>query len=490
MTTNRSIKALLLVASATLAAPAAAQTADPFPTPIEATNDVIRVAYREFATIPDVDSVAARMMLLVDEPGTGRLFVNDMTGPLYSISYDGRTVRQYLDINDPQWQRAVQSSGRERGFQSFAFHPQFNAPGTPGFGRLYTWADVTDTVPAPDFVPRAGARTHDTVLLEWTARTPDAATYDGAPPRELIRVQQPFGNHNGGQIAFNQFSHPGDDDYGLLYIGNADGGSGGDPLNLAQDPSSALGKILRIDPLGSNSANGQYGIPASNPFVAGSAGAAAAGGPHALGEIYALGLRNPQRFGWDPATGTLYVADIGQNVVEELSPVPPGGNLGWNIWEGSFRYLGRSGVSTDSARGDPALVYPIAEFDHTDPLLLNLSPTTTVARAAITGVVVYRSTAIPQLTNRILFGDMASGEVFHVSADDPPAGGQAAIRRVLLDEAGDAKTLLQLIQAKNVDQGREPATRADLRFGTGPDNQLFLLNKQDGVIRLLVLSRD
>jgi hypothetical protein len=466
---------LMLLPVLLFARPGAAQTADPFATPIETSDGVIRVEFREFTVVPDIAGEPARMMILLDEPATRRLFTNDMRGPLYSISYDGRTVAEYLDIDDARWGERVESSGRERGFQSFAFHPQFGLAGTPGYGRFYTWSDATDTVPTPDFTPGGGNNTHDTVLLEWVARTPAAPTYDGGPPRQLLRIEQPFGNHNGGEIAFNPLARPGDADYGMLYIGNADGGSGGDPLHLAQDLGSVFGKILRIDPLGSNSANGAYGIPADNPFV----------GSDPLDEIYALGVRNPQRFGWDAVTGTMYVADIGQNLVEELSPVPPGGNLGWNVWEGSFRYLGRAGVSTDSIRADPAMVYPIAEYDHNDPLVLNRSATTGVGRAAITGVVVYRDTAIPQLTGRILFGDMVSGEIFHVSADDPPDGGQADIRRVLLNDDGQARTLLQLIQARNVEQGREPAVRADLRFGTGPDGRLFLLNKQDGVIRLL-----
>ena len=109
-----------------------AQTpADPFPKPIPATEGVIRVNFVEFASLPDVDGEAARMMLLVNEPGTRRLFVNDMRGPLYSVSYDGKTVDAVLDINAPNWGVRVQSMGSERGFQSFAFHPQFNQAGTP-----------------------------------------------------------------------------------------------------------------------------------------------------------------------------------------------------------------------------------------------------------------------------------------------------------------------------------------------------------------------
>jgi glucose/arabinose dehydrogenase len=289
----------------------------------------------------------------------------------------------------------------------------------------------------------------------------------------LIRVQQPFGNHNGGQLGFNPVADTGDPDFGMLYVGVADGGSGGDPMNLSQNPGSAFGKILRIDPLGENSANGAYGVPADNPF-------AGDGDPDTLGEIFALGVRNPQRFAWDPETGAMFVADIGQNTVEELSPVTPGANLGWNVWEGSFRYVGRDGVDVSDPRSDPAMTYPIAEYDHRDGLMIGGT------RAAVTGVHVYRAEAIPQLADLILFGDNPSGEVFFVSADDLPEGGASGIGRILLNDGGEAKTLLQIVQEKNAEQGREPAGRVDLRFGSGPDGQVFLLNKQDGVIRLLV----
>jgi hypothetical protein len=462
---------LFVTAALHIAAAASAQTPDdPFPTPLEATNGVIRLDYREFAVIPDVNGQAPRMNLLVDEPGSRRLFLNDMRGQLYAISYDGNTVAVYVDINDAKWGRAVHSGGRERGFQSFAFHPDFTRRGAPGYGKFYTWTDVADTVPAPDFTPLGGGNTHDEVLLEWTARDAMAATYDGDAPRQLIRLQHPYGNHNGGMIAFNPLARQGTPDYGMLYIGNADGGSGGDPNNHAQNLGSIFGKILRIDPLGKNSPNGAYGIPADNPFVARASSGARA-------EIYALGVRNPQRFGWDPSNGAMYVADIGQNMVEELSPVTKGANLGWNQWEASFGFSSNR-IDTSRQRGDPAITYPIAEYDHRDPILQR--------GAAVTGVIVYRATQIPQLRGRIIFGDNPSGEVFHVSADNPPRGGAADIRRVLLNHNGEAKTLLQLIQEKNTQQGKQPATRADLRFGTGPNGQVFLLNKADGVVRLLV----
>ena len=299
---------------------------------------------------------------------------------------------------------------------------------------------------------------------------PDAATYDGETPRELLRFEQPFRNHNGGQIVFNPLASSGDADFGLLYIGVADGGSGGDPLSLAQNLDSEFGKALRIDPLGSDSANGQYGIPADNPF--------ADGDEATLGEIYAYGVRNPQHFAWDSATGNMFFTDIGQNAVEKISLVTAGANLGWNDWEGSFGFISRAGVSLTNQRGDSGVTYPVAEYDHVDPVLLQ--------RSAATGLYVYRGNAIPQLANRVLWGDLPNGEIFHVDAENLPSGGQAAIRRVLLIHNGEAKTLLQLIQEKNREQGKEPATRADLRYGVGPDGQVFIMNKHDGTIRLLV----
>jgi Glucose / Sorbosone dehydrogenase len=445
---------------------------DPFPKPIPATEGVIKVNFVEFTSLPDLGGQQpSRPMLLVDEPGTGRMFVNDMRGPLYTVSHDGKAVALYLDINASNWGVNVNSMGNERGFQSFAFHPQFGRSGTPGYGKFYTYTDTANTSVAGDFKSLGNTRTHDTVLLEWTAKNPAAATYDGGAPRELMRWEQPFGNHNGGQLSFNPLASPGSADYGLLYMGAADGGSGGDPMNMAQNLGSAFGKMLRIDPLGRNSANGRYGIPKDNSYVNDN-------DSNTLGEIYAVGVRNPQRFAWDSRNGNLFLADIGQNIVEEVSLVTKGANLGWNKWEGSFGFISRAEVSLTNSRGDSKITYPIAEYGQLDPLLQ--------PQSAVTMGMVYRQKAIPPLSNLVLFGDNPSGEVFYVSADKLPTGGQDAIRRILFNDKGETKTLLQLIKEKNIAQGKPASTRADLRFGEGPNGEIFLLNKRDGVIRQLV----
>jgi Glucose / Sorbosone dehydrogenase len=460
----------LIVAPALTAC--AQETVDPFPTPIDTSRDVVAVNFVDFATIPDVKGEAPRIMHMTDEPGTRRLFVSLMTGALYSVSYDGKAVAQYLDMTAAPWSVPVQSEGSERGVQSFAFHPQFNQPGTPGFGKFYTYTDVADTTMKADFVTPGTKRTQDTVLLEWTAKDPAAAAYDGDNPRELFRAAQPFGNHNGGQIAFDPLAKPGTPDFGLLYVGFADGGSGGDPLSVSQNLSSAFGKILRIDPLGRNSTNGKYGVPAGNPFVVAVGGTKA----DALGEIYAYGVRNPQRFSWDSKDGKLYLADIGQNAVEEISPVTAGANLGWNRWEGSFPFV-KGQVDPARQRSEAGLTWPVVEYDHRDPLF---------TRTAITGVIIYRQSAVRQLQNLLIFGDNPSGQIFYVHADKLPEGGQAAIRQIVFNDKGMRKTLLQLIAETNTKQGKEPAARADLRFGEGRDGRVFVTNKRDGVIRLFV----
>jgi hypothetical protein len=459
-----------LVTAVSVAAALAQSTKNPFPEPINTSDDVIVVKASEFAQIPFAGSEAPRLMLLVNEPGTHRLFVNTMRGAIYTVSYDGRSVGEYLDINASRWGIDVHFSSHDSGFQSFAFHPEFNGRGKPGFGKFYTYTDTSDMRSPADFLPKGKGHSHDTVLLEWTAKDPTAAQYDGGPPRELFRTAKPFPIHNGGQLAFNSLAKPGSEDYGLLYAGVADGGSGGDPYKHAQDLSVAFGKILRIDPLGRNSRNGKYGVPPSNPFVKNPK-------PGAMGEIYAYGCRNPQRFSWDSKNGNMFMADIGQDVIEKVTLVTPGANLGWSIWEGSFRYAGHQ-VETDGRGSDPGVTYPVVEFDHTDPLLK--------AAVAVTGVFAYRDKAIPQLTGKLIFGDNPTGELLYVDADHLPKGGPGAIRRLMIEEGDTRTTLLALIQAKNKKQGRTPATRTDMRMNLGPHGEVFVMNKMDGCIRRLI----
>ena len=232
-----------------------------------------------------------------------------------------------------------------------------------------------------------------------------------------------------------------------------------------------FGKILRIDPLGSDSGNGRYGIPAHNPY-------ASDGDDCSLGETFASGLRNPQGLAWDPVNGNMFVTDIGQNIIEEISLVTAGADLGWNSWEGSYRFISRREVALENPRSELGITFPIAEYGQLDPLLQS--------RSAAGGVVVYRDDTIPQLRGRVFFADFPQGEIFHLPADDLPDGGQDAIRRVLLRDGDQVKRLLKIVAETTVAQGRTPAVRVDLRFGQGPDGRVFLMNKHDGVIREIV----
>jgi hypothetical protein len=175
----------------------------------------------------------------------------------------------------------------------------------------------------------------------------------------------------------------------------------------------------------------------------------------------------------------MYMADIGQGISEEVTTVPKGANLGWRVWEGSFRFVNGAEVSMDSPRSDPTVTYPVVEFAQLDPLLQNSS--------AVTMGYVYRHNRLRALKDLLLFGDNPSGEMFYVHADKLPAnGGQDAIRRIVLNDKGQTKTLLDLVKAKAVEKGKKPPTRADMRYGEGPDGRIFILNKWDGVIREIV----
>ena len=512
------------------AVPARAPDPDLFMSPIGSGDEPLVVEVVDFAVLPDAGGHAPSAKRLVEAPGANRFFIASADTMVYSVAHDGGRASPYLGLRSywptsqlprpvpvatsgPQRPRPVPAttagpgdhgrSNAEAGWmrlRGIACHPQFADEGAPGFGKFYTLIDDWDTEPPADFDPGFGSPdTLDTVLLEWTAADPMATTYDGGPPRELMRIEMPYAHHTGGQIAFDPQAGPDDPGFGLLYIGLGDGGRNGDPLGLAQDLSKVHGKLLRINPLGSNSANGRYGVPADNPF-------AIDGRDDTLGETYAFGLRNPASFGWDALNGTLFVADIGDNAVDEVSIVRPGANLGWDLWEGTFRVVHRQplarrvrqllawsrhlatgdgflytdyhDVSPADGRGDPEISYPVVEYDHVDPLL---NP----ARAAVTGVVVCRRCSIPQLEGKAVFGDLVVGEIFYFSADRLPRGGQAGIRRILLDHDGAQTTLLQIVRETMTAQDRARSHRVDLHFGTSAAGDVFLLNHYDGVIRRL-----
>ncbi|MEX0613162.1 MAG: PQQ-dependent sugar dehydrogenase [Pirellulales bacterium] len=305
----------------------------------------------------------------------------------------------------------VTSFNDERGLLGLAFHPGFSNPGSPGYRKLYTYtsealAGNPLTFPVPNEPTQApSVLNYVNVVSEYQMTTPTSNVIDPGSRRVIFTIGKDQGNHNGGTVAF------GPDGY--LYLATGDGGGANDrgrahrePLGNAQviTENNVLGKMLRIDPihpsltLGSGdavSSNGEYRIPAGNPFDA----------PGQVPEIYAYGLRNPYRFAFDVGTGgtgNLILADVGQNNIEEINRIEVGKNYGWAIKEGTFLFNrpdGTIGANSPELPGS-SLTDPIQgsmgylQYDHGDGI-------------SVTGGFVYRGSAIPELFGKYVFGDLA-----------------------------------------------------------------------------------
>lgn len=290
--------------------------------------------------------------------GSGRLFIVEQTGRIRIVKDGALLATPFIDLS-----KSV-TRGGEQGLLGLAFHPSYEAN-----DKLYlSYTDLNGT----------------SVIREYLASSnPDRV--DGSSGRTLLRVRQPYENHNGGHIAF------GPD--GLLYIGLGDGGSGGDPGNRAQSRGTLLGKILRID-VNRRTGSLQYGIPSTNPYV----------GRTGLDQIWAYGLRNPWRFSFDRATGDLWIADVGQGSWEEVNRALAsngrnagrGVNYGWRVMEGAHCYRPRTGCS----RTGKSL--PLTEYAHAR------------GRCSVTGGHVYRGAAYKDLVGAYFFGEYCTGEIWFV----------------------------------------------------------------------------
>jgi glucose/arabinose dehydrogenase len=283
------------------------------------------------------------------------LWVVEQIGRIRVITRDdGLRPMPFLDITD------LVSDGGERGLLSVAFHPNFLVPADDR-SHAFVYVNYTDT-------------NGDTRIVRYSLAPNTLLEADPASATVLMTIPQPFGNHNGGQLAF------GPD--GMLYIAMGDGGSGGDPLEHGQDRSTLLGAMLRIDVDGAL----PYVVPSDNPFV---------GDPSSAPEIWVYGLRNPWRFSFDRQDGGLYIADVGQNALEEVSFQSPGSgggeNYGWNTMEGTACF----GTSDCDSSG---LELPIHEYGHDEG-------------CSITGGYVYRGPSAPSLVGRYFYADFCSSWV-------------------------------------------------------------------------------
>ncbi len=353
-----------------------APIADPIPAHIVKGDITI-----ELQTI--VDGLAAPLGLAVPDDGSKRVFVHDQAGLAWVVANGSdKLPTPLLDVRS---RLVTFGNYDERGLLGLATHPNF---AKQPLIYTYTSEPINGTADFVNVMPAGAANNCQSVIAEWRIDPTNPNQVDPASRREILRIDKPQSNHNGGTLRF------GPDGY--LYISLGDGGKANDvadghvPGGNAQSLQRIYGKLLRIDVDGGNSANGKYGIPRDNPFL----------GLNTVKEIYAYGLRNPFTYSFDRLTGDLYVGDAGQNNIEEIDLIKKGGNYGWNVKEGTFWFdsvganIGK--VVTGPVRPvPPNLIDPIAEYDHDEG-------------SVVIGGFVYRGSQIPALQGRYVFGDWGS----------------------------------------------------------------------------------
>lgn len=378
------------------------------------------------AAAEDIPRIKLEKVVQLDKPievrhdPAGRLFMVEQTGRVLLFE-NGKVVEEpvYLDLSDKVY------VAFECGLLGIAFHPQFQTNGL--FYASYT----TDERPQGEKQPLVKS-----YLSEFKV-DPKARTIDRKTERVLFTLDQPFPNHNGGQVQF------GPD--GLLYFGFGDGGKGHDTLNAGQDPRTWLGKILRIDPTPDPVAKTAYTVPKDNPFV---------GKEGWKPEIWALGQRNPWRFSFDRKTGDLWAADVGQDIWEEVNLIVKGGNYGWRIREGSHDLWPATPVTTP-------LIDPVFEYYHDR------------RAASITGGYVYRGKKIPSLEGWYLCGDYSYGTLFGFKYDATrPEGKRVAASGVIVNP-----------QVVDRAAGQRPTQPSG--FGEDIDGELYLCDINGWVYRIV-----
>jgi glucose/arabinose dehydrogenase len=380
------------------------------------------IAHAQLRAQVVASGLANPVAFVVDPVDPSTFYVVEQRGTIRTVRDGAVLPAMFLDI------RSVISAGGERGLLGMAFAP--DAATSRRFYVNFTNAEGHTVIARFTRVPQGSADANSRFDLMW----PDGRRF----------IEQPFSNHNGGHLAF------GPDGY--LYIGMGDGGSGGDPLNHAQNPNSLLGKMLRIDVNVPDSDRRGYRVPEDNPFVDRQPIAA-------LAEIWAFGLRNPWRYSFDDwtrgGTGALVIADVGQTAHEEVNWEPTGAggrNYGWRVREGRFPYDGRT----------PAAYQPLSEPIHD------------YARSdgqSITGGLVYRGAALdPMFNGRYFFADYVAGRIYSIG--------------VALDETQEARAV-DLLELTSLVGGTAELGLIS-SFGVDADGELYLVSYSRGRILKLV----
>ena len=343
-------------------------------------NSVVLDVQRVFANLPNFTQPIA----MLQEPGiNARWYVVQKTGSVrvFDNTPNVASSREFINLAS-RLNSSPGSPSDERGLLGMAFHPDY--PADPRVFIFYTGTHAT--LGLVDRVSQFRLASNGTSL-------------DPATEIELLNVDDPEGNHNGGNLAF------GPD--GFLYIGIGDGGGGGDDhgtIGNGQLLTTLLGKMLRIDVAATN-ATTTYAIPPSNPYATNARCNATGNGTANCPEIFAYGFRNPWRWSFDRGSGQLWVNDVGQGALEEVDLVTLGGNYGWRCFEGTSSYPQPSGQTCGPNRSSS--IPPVAQYGRS----LGFSTT---------GGVVYRGSAIPSLHGRYVFGDFGSGNLWNIARDTSP----------------------------------------------------------------------
>ncbi|GAB4025254.1 PQQ-dependent sugar dehydrogenase [Spirosoma gilvum] len=407
----------------------------------------LTIELEEFVTIPPSSDKMPRTRIATMRPhpsGDRTQYVSDQRGLIYRIV--GRDVSTFLDARS-QIENFINEPGLGTGLGSFAFHPDYLSNGliysthTESFKGKRADYEYSDSVEVA----------LQWVVSEWHMDDVKSPVFTGKR-RELLRVNVPTGAHGVQDIGFNPEAPKGSPEYGKLYIGIGDGGSTiSKHPELCHKLTSLLGTLIRIDPLGRNSKNGQYGIPADNPFVV-------ANDASVYQEIYAYGFRNPHRQAW--YNGQLFCTDVGESNFEEVNVIQKGGDYGWNVREGNYGISSKDLKNVYPAPGvkSDKFIKPFLQYDHIDG-------------NAISGGYVYDG-PIEALKHKYVFGDIARGRVFFATIDKNLT--DHSVHELTIVQDGKATTLAELTGSK----------RVDLRINYNRlTKEMYIMTKSDGKIR-------